>query len=559
MKPWWRAALWFAAIAALIVIGAAIALHVMVDPERLKAKAREKAREAWGREVAIGDMSLKLLPQPSLHASDVTVGDLAGEKDPWRLHADRVVVGLQLWPLLMGEARPRNVRVEGDISRLKSRMQLVAALDDVSRYGEPDAASDGTVELDWGKTRATVSGRIPLQPQLRGSAFTARLESQGLNDMLAFFDIARPRATAPARATLEVRSAGERIEVLNVDALLGKLRVTGDARITPGTRPVIDARAQTDRLDWPQALLEAGETPADPLPPDELFYDRPIAWPLLTALQGSQGTIEARLGTLRLRNGVELQQAKASMAFDGDKLHMKSFTVNLLGGSAKGTMQFEGRKKEVRVNVEGTGLLLERWFTERRSAIPFTGGPMTVGASIIATGNSMRELSRSATGPLTIRMGPGVYASKGAGDAEERMVAFSKKGSDGRVTFECAGARLPFVQGRATGNAIVGLRSDVSRLLTSGTVSLRDREVDLHGRLRPKPGSGVGLAAIAGDVRIVGNIRAMKVTLDPAGAPKVLARAAAAIATLGLSLAGSAAANSAKEDSDPCTAVFPEK
>ena len=557
VKTWRRAVLGFAATAAVLAIAAAIALHVIVDPERLKKQAREKAHEAWSRDLAIGDISFHLLPLPSLHARDVTVADAPGEKNPWRMHADRVVVGLALWPLLLGEVRPRDVRIEGDITQNGRRLNVVAALDNVSNYGEPDAASSGTIDLDWGKTRITVSGRIPLQPQLRGAAMTARLDSQGLNDMLAFLDIERPRATAPARASLELRDDGERIEVLNVVAELGKLKVTGDARFsTSGPKPIIDARVQTDRLDWAQALLDAGGAPVDPLPPDELFSDRPIAWPLLVALHDKQGTIEARLGALRLRNGVELQQAKASMAFDGDRLQLKSFTTNLLGGSARGTMQFEGRKKEVRVEVEGKGLLLERWFKERRSKHPFTGGPMAITASLSATGNSMRGLSRSMTGPVTIRMGPGIYASQQAGDSEEKMVAFSKKNSDGRVALECAGAALPFVQGRATGNAIVGLRSDVSRLLTSGYVSLRDREVDLRGRLRPKPGMGVGLSAIAGDIRIAGNIRAMKVTLDPAAAPKLAARTGAAIATLGLSLAGSAIANAAREDTDPCAAVF---
>jgi hypothetical protein len=181
---------------------------------------------------------------------------------------------------------------------------------------------------------------------------------------------------------------------------------------------------------------------------------------------------------------------------------------------------------------------------------------MAITASISGTGNSMRDLAKSMTGPVTIRMGPGVYASQKAGDAEAMMAVFSKKDSAGRIAFECAGAELPFMQGRATGDAIVGARSDVSRLLTSGYVSLRDAVVDLHGRVRPKPGMGVGLSAIVGDIRIAGNMRALKVTLDPAGKPGAAMRAGAAIATLGLSLAGSAIANAAREDSDPCAAVF---
>ena len=181
---------------------------------------------------------------------------------------------------------------------------------------------------------------------------------------------------------------------------------------------------------------------------------------------------------------------------------------------------------------------------------------MAITASLSATGNSMRDLSRSLTGPVTIRMGPGVYASQKAGDAEAMMVAFSKQGSSGRIAFECAGAALPFVQGRAAANNLIGMRSDVSRLLTSGYVSLRGKDVDLRGRLRPKPGLGLGLSAVAGEIRIAGPIRAMKVTLDPAARGKAVARTGAAIATFGLSLFGSAIANAGREDSDPCEAVF---
>jgi uncharacterized protein involved in outer membrane biogenesis len=557
MKPWRRYALGLAVALVLLGVAAAVALRVLVDPERLKELAREKARQAWSREITIGDMSLRLLPLPAVYADNVAVVDAPDDVDPWHLHADSVVVGLELWPLITGEAKPRDVRIEGTVVRHGRPLKVVARLDDVSRHGEPDAVSDGKVDLDWGATQVTLSGRIPLQAQLRGAAFAGKLESTSLNDMLGFFGIERPRPTAAARATLELRDTGERIEVSNVDALLGKLRVTGDARFAnAGPGPTIDARVQIERLDWPQALLEAGETPADPLPPDQLFYDRPLAWPLLVAMHDKKGTIEARLGLIRLRNGLELRQVKASMSFDGDRLEVKSFTTDLLGGSAKGTMHLEGRKKELRVDIEGTNLLLERWFKERSREIPFTGGPMAITASLVGTGNSVRDLARSMTGPLTIRMGPGVYASQKAGEAEAKMVTFSTRDAKGSINLECASANLPFVQGRATGDAIVGARSDMSRLLTSGYVSLHDVEVDLRGRVRPKPGMTVGLSAIVGDIRIAGNIREMKTAFDPAGKPAAAVRAGAAVATLGLTLAGSAMANAAREDSDPCADVF---
>jgi AsmA family protein len=554
--PWRRVVLVAAAMVAILGICAAIALKALADPDRMRRVAQEKAREAWSRDLAIGDISLLWLPLPALHATDVTLGDAPGGGEPWKLHAERVTVGLQILPLLIGRARPRSARVEGDLERGGRRLKVVASLDQISNYGGPDAVGHGKVDLDWGSTQLTASGRIPLQAQLRGAAFKAQLESKGLNDMLGFFDIERARATAPARASFEVRNNGERIEVNDVDAVLGKLKVTGDARIaTGGAKPVIDVRVQAERLDWPQALLDAGEAPVAPLPPDQILYDRPIAWPLLVGLEGKQGAIEAWLGSLRLRNGVELTQAKADMTFEGDTLDVKG-SANLLGGSTRGTLHFEGRKKAVRVNLEGTNLLLERWFKERRSDVKFTGGPMAITARLAGTGNSLRDLSRTMTGPVAIRMGPGVYVSEKAGNAEARMVAFSKKDAKGGIAFECASAELPFAQGRADGDGIVGARSALSRLLTSGYVSMRDVAVDLRGRLLQKPGAGVGFSAIAKDLRISGNIRQMHVSLDPAGKPAAAARAGAAIATLGLSLAGSAAKNAARVDIDPCAAVF---
>jgi hypothetical protein len=153
-------------------------------------------------------------------------------------------------------------------------------------------------------------------------------------------------------------------------------------------------------------------------------------------------------------------------------------------------------------------------------------------------------------------MGPGTYVSQRAGEAEAKMASFALKEPDPGIAFECASAELPFEHGRAAGSAIVAARSDLSRLVTSGYVSMRDVAVDLRGRLRARPGLGAGLSNIAKDIRISGNLRDMKVTLDPADAGNRVLRAGAAIATLGLSLKGSAANNARREDVDPCAAVF---
>jgi uncharacterized protein involved in outer membrane biogenesis len=633
---WRRTALWSAGALVVTGIAGALGFHALVDPERLKRIAREKAAQAWSRELTVGEMSLRLFPVPSLHASDVALANAPWARSRTLATVDSVTARLELLPLLVGRARIkglelegvkvalevspqgeaswamapsgardakpapegdaqwlnleslhirdadirykpktglsipwrieearldadeglRNVRIEANVSRLQRPLAITAELDALSRWGKPGATSEGRIDLDWGKTQLAATGRFPLSASLQGHMLRLDLKSAALNDMLSFFGIAQ-RPTAPVQARVESRDSRGAIEITRLDASLGKFRVTGDARLSlAGPKPSVNARLDANRLDWPRTLLDAGYPEVPGLEPDEMFRDVPLAWPLLVALQGSAGVVDVKLQSLVLRNGVELRNPRARMAFEGDRLDMSGFSAETLGGSASGSMTFEGRRKTVRVNLEGDNLLLERWFRERGSAVPFTGGPMKIKATFRAVGDSMKDLAGSMTGPVTIRMGRGVWANAKAGHAESVMASALSSRESTSIEFECIGAALPFSAGRASASSLIGARSTASNLLTAGFVDLRDETVELRGRVKPRKGS-VGLATVAGDIKIAGKIRHPQPSLDPVGTPGAIARAGAAIVTAGLSLVGTAlvdAANARKDD--PCDAVF---
>ena len=76
----------------------------------------------------------------------------------------------------------------------------------------------------------------------------------------------------------------------------------------------------------------------------------------------------------------------------------------------------------------------------------------------------------------------------------------------------------------------------------------------MRGRVQPLSGK-VGLATIAGDIRISGKIRQPNAGL--VGAPAAIVRAGAALATAGLSLVGTAMADADQaKKNDACEAVF---
>ena len=63
---WRKAAWWTLGVSALLVLAVAICLHLLVDPERLKKAARDKALSAWERELLLGDVRFDFFPVPSL-------------------------------------------------------------------------------------------------------------------------------------------------------------------------------------------------------------------------------------------------------------------------------------------------------------------------------------------------------------------------------------------------------------------------------------------------------------------------------------------------------------
>ena len=583
MTPLRKAAIATVATLAMVVLGAGVALKVMVDPERLKAVARDKARQAWSRDLQMGDIQLDLWPLPALRARDLRL-DHATEPP---IRAATVSAELELLPLLIGNVRyrnvyfkdatiewegtplrveeavietdagMRNVRIVGSLWHNRRNVALQARFDDLSRLGKPDAVTTGQVELDWGQAQLSAKGRMPIDGTLRNPAVSVDAKGESLRPIFEFFGLdLRPIAAFTAR--FEVSERAGRVAFDKIDASLGRLKVKGVAEHTPGARPVTRTRLAFDHVDWARTSLDLGRPAVVPPEPPQMFRDTPLVWPLIVGLAGTSGTIDATFGTLVLRNGVVLKNLRMKAAYADDRFDIASFATEMLGGTATGSILLEGRKKSARVNFDGTHLLLERWFKERGSTVPFTGGPMKVTTRLAASGNSMRDLAASITGPFNVRMGPGRLASERAGEAEAKMTqAFSGKESR-EIEFECASFALPFKAGRASASPLIGARTTASTLLTSGYVDMRAQELDLRGRLKGK--SGVGLAAIAGDVKITGPVRKPKMALDETAAPKAILRGAAAIATLGLSAVGTAIADS--EDgrrNDPCEAVFVTK
>jgi AsmA family protein len=627
---WRPAALGTAGALAIAAVFGVIAVHALVDPERMKQIARDKAQQAWGRELAMTSIELDFLPRPALHARGVSLANPPWAKSGHLIESDDVVGELALLPLLVGKVRVKALALQGVVVRLETSAQgeeswvlspdkskspgtstpatdlpdlvefrlrdasifrgtsarwrideatiqcspglrdlrldasgsqdhhplkVKARFDDLAHAGVPGATSTGHADFDWGQTQLAIDGRFPLDGTLTGHALRADLKSSRLNDMLAFFDIAR-RPTAPVEAHVASSESGGAIEAKDIRIKLGRFELTGEAKALPAS-PIstFDAHFAGTHLDWPQALLDAGDEPLPPRAPDELFYSRPLAWGMLVAMKGWRGNVDAVFTSVRMRSGIELQGLRTRSSFEDDRWKVNSYTTGMLGGTASGTLEMEGRRQFAKLTLEGSGLLLERFFKERSSVVPFKAGPMKVSASVSATGASIRDLAQAISGPITIRMGPGVLNDPKAGAANTKMTGTGTP--EAGIAFECASANLPFKDGRASRSPLFAAESDQSYLVTSGAVDFRTETYDLHGRIKPRSSGKVSLSTFMGDIMITGKIRHPHMTHDASKTPAEIGRAGLAVVTLGASALASTANDAAKaEEKNPCEAVF---
>lgn len=452
----------------------------------------------------------------------------------------------------------RDVRIDARLSRNKHPVHIEAKFEDLSRFGKKGATSEGSVDLRWDSSHLKIAGKVPLEASLQGNHLQVDFTSKSFADILGFIGI-ESRKTAPLNASAMLIESQGRINAIDLKVGLGKLTMSGDAQLKlPVSKPAITARLVAGHVDWPQALLDAGR-PAPSQAPDELFPTHPLAWKSLLAFHGMQGLADVKVESLKLRSGITLKNAKAKLNLKGDRLNVTAFSADLLGGSMSGNMQLNGSRKSVRLNLDASDVSLAQWFAERGKTAGLSGGPMKIKASVSASGTSMKNLAASLTGPVSISVGPAVITSQMAGAAETLLTGMFSVSDTGRINLQCASAQLPFESGRATAKPIVGVRSDTSQLLTSGFIDLQKQTLDLRGRVRAVSGVSLGVAMMAGDVKIAGKLLRPEVGLDPSGAPEVLARLGAAFATGGISILGTTIWDAANTRGDPCAVVLAKK
>lgn len=473
------------------------------------------------------------------------------DKAPSSWHIDELTASAQ--------SGGRNLVVDASVLRESNPMRTHFEIADISRFGEKQATSEGALRAEWGDAVLTMAGRFPLSADPFGAQLKMRFDAKSMAALFGFFDI-RHGAVAPLSITANLAEKAGKVDISDLVFQLGAMRISGKASVAlTHPRRSFSASLAVDRLDWARAAQDAGLPPPPHKLDDGAFPVQPLAWPALLAMDGSEGTVDARIGWARLRSGVELTNTDTHWHFSGNKLDISHYAFDLLGGKASGQLLLDPHARSARLHFSGHGMLLEKWFSQRGRKVPLTGGPSDLNAAVTASGASMKEMAASLSGPVSVRVGPAHILSSGAHEAEALLVGFAPLFSSAnadRVELACFGTVLAFANGVATGQPVAGARSEASQWLGSGVLDLKRQQVDWRGRIVARSGVSLGVTNIAGDVRLAGPVNHPSISLDPAGAPSALARIGAAIVTGGASLVATAVWDASNERNNPCAVVF---
>lgn len=450
----------------------------------------------------------------------------------------------------------REVQLQARLVGALAPLQLQARAADLSHLGQEGAASEGEVKLGWASSQLSLAGRFPLQAALANYDLRLALKANTLAPLAQWLGI-EPRLP-PAPIEVQASLAGSGREHRLDAALLRLGKQEGQTRLVLNLsqpRARLTGSFKAERLDWREALRDLG-VPAPPKKPaEELLPVHALPWPALNQLQAIDAELDTAIAQLIPAGSLEFRQWQSHLKIDATGLRFEDARFQVLGGNARGQLQLQPARRGMALELEIDRLLLEDWFRWRGKTGLVSQGPTSIKANLKGSGNSWKEIAASIDGPVDMNIGALQVKSKKAQEAQAMLVglapAFSGKNEED-VRLACLAVHLPFRRGQASTSQLAGVRSDVSKLLLGGAVDLRSQRLDLRGRVRASSGATLGMASLAGDVRIAGALAAPQVSLDP---PGTLARVGAAIATTGLSVVATAIYDAVTSDEDPCALV----
>ncbi len=414
-------------------------------------------------------------------------------------------------------------------------------------------AIEGTV----GAVRAQLRGTVQPAAGLNGLATTVELEADNGAVLGALLGAEIP-AVAPATVKVELAPSDERIVFSKLAAKLGGSDLAGEGSVSlSGPRPRIQGVLSSERID----LTEFMPAPAKDSAATRIFSTTPLALATLNSLDFA-GSV--RVATLKTHSAT-LAPLKADVVLKDGQLTLAPATAGFAGGTLDLRLKLNsGERARIDLDLHATGIMPAQ-LPQLTGKSVIEDGRTDVHFKLNGSGVSPAELMGGGNGQLLVRVGRGVLPRAGIGTASTDILLGTLNGlnplatQDPRTQLECAVLNFNIVNGLASTEHGLAVRTDKLNVLGGGTVDLKTERIDIGAKPKPRQGVGLNLAAIGDFVRLGGTLSKPVPVTDAKGAATAGIKVGAAVATGGISLLAEGLFDRATTDEDVCAIAAGER
>jgi hypothetical protein len=401
--------------------------------------------------------------------------------------------------------------------------------------------SDGALEIQQLSGQCAdmdfdASGRLKLAAGLVDTDVEFSLSTPSLAKTLAYIlDDKVP--DEPASASGMIAMGPEGFAARGVRASVGQDKLTVQAEYTLGTPAQARLDVDSDALDLDRilavwSLVDGRESPSSVVDgrviPD---FALPVAW--LSKLQG-EAAINIR--ELKFKDRVLTSVTGSGLAQSGT-VRLGPLRANLGGGSLEVSINAETVDGELKGELALSardirpGLVASRVTVTRRP-------PGDVAIQLSGRGSTLRQLAATATGPIIVTMGAGIYDDSTAlltSDALTQLVGAINpfKQDDTAAKFECGLVILDAREG-ILDSQIIMLQTTPTLTGAVARIDLHTEKLELIFNVMARQGLGLSMSSIANPyIKIAGTLGNPSVTFAPTQAAISYG---AAVATGGLSI-----------------------
>lgn len=379
-------------------------------------------------------------------------------------------------------------------------------------------------------------GQLGLAEDLANTDLQFSLSSPSLANTIGSL-LKDPVPDVPARASGNLLIEADGYAARDVQAEVGEDRLTVQAHYKRGTPHQAHLDIDSDALDLDRVVglwaLVSSNEPAAPVDDGRIIPDLalPVAW-----LERLQGNASINIRELKFRNRL-FTRVTASGVADSGKLSLGPLRAVFSGGSLEASINGEVVNDELQVVLAVKGQDIRPGIV--KSGIDMSERPPSdIAAQLGGHGSTLRELAATASGPITLAIGRGIYDDASAlltSDVLTQVVAAFNPFTQTEATtaFECGIAVLNAEQGILESQVIM-LQTRPTLTGAVARIDLRTEKIEVIFNVMVRQGIGLSMSSIANPyIKIGGTLGNPNLTFAPT---RAAISYGAAVATGGLSI-----------------------